>query len=174
MDALFAGLKAEWGQIDFLVHAIGFSDKNELRGRYVDTSRANFLMTMDISVYSFTAVCQRAAAIMAPGGSLLTLTSGDYGPKGTGATGVVWGLGGIVAGLLLAAIVAHGVRTLVVVVGGLGVVKELVARGEAGAPETERELHAARTQLRESGLPAAALWIVVGLVAIWKVVALTV
>ena len=74
MDALFAELAAKWGKIDFLVHAIGFSDKNELRGRYVDTSRQNFLMTMDISVYSFTAVCQRAAAMMNEGGSLLTLT----------------------------------------------------------------------------------------------------
>jgi len=74
MDALFARLSAKWGKIDFLVHAIGFSDKAELRGRYVDTSRANFLMTMDISVYSFTAVCARAAAMMNPGGSLLTLT----------------------------------------------------------------------------------------------------
>ncbi|MBE0552211.1 MAG: enoyl-ACP reductase FabI [Rhodobacteraceae bacterium] len=74
MDALFARLKEKWGTIDFLVHAIGFSDKNELRGRYVDTSRPNFLMTMDISVYSFTAVCQRAAAMMNEGGSLLTLT----------------------------------------------------------------------------------------------------
>jgi len=74
MDALFAGLKAEWGSLDFVVHAIGFSDKNELRGRYVDTSRPNFLMSMDISVYSFTAICQRAAAMMGPGGSLLTLT----------------------------------------------------------------------------------------------------
>lgn len=133
---------------------------------------------------TFTAQCHRLPLrlLVAVGitcgvtvvGSLLTLTSGDYGPKGTGATGVVWGFGGIVAGLLLAAIVAHGVRTLVIVVGGLGVVKELVARGEAGAPDTERELHAARAQLRESGLPAAALWIVLGLVAIWKVVALTV
>ena len=74
MDAVFAGLKDTWGTIDFVVHAIGFSDKNELRGRYVDTSRANFQMTMDISVYSFTAVCQRAAAMMPEGGSLLTLT----------------------------------------------------------------------------------------------------
>ena len=74
MDALFAHLAKLWGKIDFLVHAISFSDKSELRGRYVDTSRANFLMTMDISVYSFTAVCQRAAAMMNPGGSLLTLT----------------------------------------------------------------------------------------------------
>ncbi len=74
MDALFARLAEKWGKIDFLVHAIGFSDKAELRGRYVDTSRANFLLTMDISVYSFTAVCARAAAMMNPGGSLLTLT----------------------------------------------------------------------------------------------------
>ena len=74
MDALFAWLEEQWGTIDFVVHAIGFSDKNELRGRYVETSRANFLMSMDISVYSFTAVCQRAAKIMTKGGSLLTLT----------------------------------------------------------------------------------------------------
>ncbi len=74
IDALFQGLQAEWGSLDFLVHAIGFADKNELRGRYVDTSRAGFALAMDISVYSFTAVCQRASAMMGPGGSLLTLT----------------------------------------------------------------------------------------------------
>jgi enoyl-[acyl-carrier protein] reductase I len=74
MDALFTWLEAEWGTIDFVVHAIGFSDKNELRGRYVETSRANFLMSMDISVYSFTAICARAARLMPNGGSLLTLT----------------------------------------------------------------------------------------------------
>jgi enoyl-[acyl-carrier protein] reductase I len=74
LDRLFADLKDLWGEIDFVVHAIGFSDKGELRGRYVDTTRDNFLKTMDISVYSFTAVCQRAAAMMRPGGSLLTMT----------------------------------------------------------------------------------------------------
>ncbi len=74
VDALFAHLAGLWGKIDFLVHAIGFSDKNELRGRYIDTSKANFLMTMDISVFSFTSVARRAAAMMGPGGSLLTLT----------------------------------------------------------------------------------------------------
>jgi len=74
LDSLFERLKSEWGSLDFVVHAIGFSDKNELRGRYVDTSAANFRMTMDISVYSFTAVCRRAAAMMPSGGSLLTLT----------------------------------------------------------------------------------------------------
>ena len=62
LDALFQTLGARWGGLDFAVHAIGFSDKNELRGRYVDTSRANFTMSMDISVYSFTAVARRAAA----------------------------------------------------------------------------------------------------------------
>ena len=74
MKALFAALKERWGTLDFVVHAIGFSDKNELRGRYVDTSRDNFLMSMDISVYSFTAIAQQASAMMNPGGSLLTLT----------------------------------------------------------------------------------------------------
>ncbi|MCH2094844.1 MAG: enoyl-ACP reductase FabI [Rhodobacteraceae bacterium] len=74
IDALFDALAATWGKLDFIVHAIGFSDKNELRGRYVDTTRDNFLMTMDISVFSFTAVVNRAAAMMNDGGSCLTLT----------------------------------------------------------------------------------------------------
>ena len=74
MDALFTGLQERWGSLDFVVHAIGFSDKNELRGRYVDTSRANFTMSMDISVYSFTAVMQRAEKMMTNGGSAITLT----------------------------------------------------------------------------------------------------
>ena len=74
LDRTFAALAEEWPQIDFLVHAIGFSDKNELRGRYVDTSLDNFLLTMNISVYSFVAVAQRAARMMKPGGALLTLS----------------------------------------------------------------------------------------------------
>lgn len=74
VDALFNTIKDRWGKIDFVVHAIGFSDKNELRGRYVDTSRSNFAMSMDISVFSFTDVCRRAAPLMTDGGSLLTLT----------------------------------------------------------------------------------------------------
>ena len=74
LDTAFATLAARWPSIDFVVHAIGFSDKNELRGRYCDTTLDNFLMTMNISVYSFTAVAQRAAAMMPEGGSLLTLT----------------------------------------------------------------------------------------------------
>lgn len=74
LDATFAALAAEWPTIDFVVHAIGFSDKNELRGKFVDTSLNNFLMTMNISVYSFVAVCQRAAKMMPNGGALLTLS----------------------------------------------------------------------------------------------------
>ncbi len=74
LDAVFAELKEKWGKIDFVVHAIGFSDKNELNGRYVDTSADNFAQTMQISVYSFTAVAQRAEKLMSDGGSMLTLT----------------------------------------------------------------------------------------------------
>lgn len=74
IDALFDALEEKWGKLDFVVHAIGFSDKNELRGRYVDTSRSNFQMTMDISVFSFTAVMKRAEKLMTDGGSALTLT----------------------------------------------------------------------------------------------------
>ena len=74
LDACFAELAAKWPTIDFLVHAIGFSDKNELRGRYVDTSADNFALTMNISVFSFTTVARRALAMMPAGGSLLTLS----------------------------------------------------------------------------------------------------
>ena len=74
LDTAFAGLAERWPTLDFLVHAIGFSDKNELRGKYVDTSLDNFLMTMNISAYSFVAVAKRARAMMPEGGSLLTLT----------------------------------------------------------------------------------------------------
>jgi len=74
LDAAFEALKAKWDGLDFIVHAIGFSDKNELRGGYVDTSLDNFLMTMNISVYSFCAVAQRARRMMKPGGSMLTLS----------------------------------------------------------------------------------------------------
>ena len=74
LDRAFETLKARWETIDFVVHAIGFSDKNELRGKYVDTSLDNFLMTMNISAYSLVAVAKRAAAMMPNGGSILTLT----------------------------------------------------------------------------------------------------
>lgn len=74
LDAVFATLQKEWGSLDFLVHSLAFSDREELKGRYVDTSRANFARSLDISCYSFTAVAQRAARLMTHGGSLVTLT----------------------------------------------------------------------------------------------------
>lgn len=74
LDAAFDELAQDWPTIDFVVHAISFSDKNELRGKYVDTSLENFLMTMNISAYSFVAVAKRARAMMPEGGSLLTLS----------------------------------------------------------------------------------------------------
>ena len=77
VDAVFESLKQEWGKLDFVVHAIGFSDKNELKGRYIDaTTRENFTRTMVISCYSFTEIAQRAVPMMNEGGSLLTLTYG--------------------------------------------------------------------------------------------------
>jgi enoyl-[acyl-carrier protein] reductase I len=74
IDSLFETIKEKWGKLDFLVHAIAFSDKDELEGRYVDTSRDNFLKSHDISVYSFTSVVNRAEKLMPDGGSCLTLT----------------------------------------------------------------------------------------------------
>lgn len=74
IDTTFAALEKAWGKLDFLVHAIGFSDKNELKGRYIDTSPENFALTMNISCYSFTAVMQRAEKLMTDGGSAITLT----------------------------------------------------------------------------------------------------
>lgn len=74
IEKLFALLKEKWGKIDFVVHAIAFSDKNELDGLYLNTTRANFLRTMDISCFSFTSICKHAAPLMTDGGSLLTLS----------------------------------------------------------------------------------------------------
>src|SRR5471030_1003144 len=74
LDAVFAHLAQQWGSIDFLVHSLAFSDRDELKGRYVDTSRANFARILDISCYSFTAVAQRAASLMPKGGALVTLS----------------------------------------------------------------------------------------------------
>ncbi len=74
IDSLFDGVEKAWGGIDFLVHAIAFSDKNELKGKYVDTSLENFQITMNISCYSFTALARRASALMKNGGSMVTLT----------------------------------------------------------------------------------------------------
>lgn len=74
LDNVFTEIKGGWGELDFVVHAIAYSDKEQLKGQYVDTTAENFAMTMDVSCYSFTAVCQRAHPLMTTGGSLITLT----------------------------------------------------------------------------------------------------
>ena len=74
IDTVFSDLESKWGSLDFLVHAIAYSDKEELKGQYIDTSPENFQLTMNVSCYSFTAICQRARKMMTNGGSLLTLT----------------------------------------------------------------------------------------------------
>jgi len=74
MNAVFAEIESQWGKLDFLVHAIAYSDKEELKGQYIDTSEENFQKTMNISCYSFTALCQRARKLMVDGGSMVTLT----------------------------------------------------------------------------------------------------
>ncbi|MFC3231548.1 enoyl-ACP reductase FabI [Marinibaculum pumilum] len=74
LDALFAEVKEKWGGLDFLVHAIAYSDKDQLKGRYLETTPENFARTLQVSCYSFTAVCQRAVPLMSAGGSILTLT----------------------------------------------------------------------------------------------------
>jgi enoyl-[acyl-carrier protein] reductase I len=76
VDNVFAVLKEKWGTIDFIVHSIGFSDKNELKGKYADTSRENFIRTMVISCFSFTEIAKRAAVLMSNGGAMVTLTYG--------------------------------------------------------------------------------------------------
>jgi len=74
VDAVFVELESKWGKLDFVVHAIAYSDKEELKGRYVDTTRANFLRSMDVSCYSFTSIANRAAPLMKDGGSMVTLS----------------------------------------------------------------------------------------------------
>ncbi|MBL6927681.1 MAG: enoyl-ACP reductase FabI [Rhodospirillales bacterium] len=74
IDAVFDEIRARWGRLDFLVHAIAFSDKEELKGRYIDTTPENFAATLNISCYSFTAICNRAAPLMVDGGSMITLS----------------------------------------------------------------------------------------------------
>ncbi len=74
LDALFAALQTNWGKLDFVVHALAFSDREQLKGHYVDTTRDNFLRTLDISCFSFTDLCRRAAPLMSDGGSMLTMS----------------------------------------------------------------------------------------------------
>ncbi len=131
MDETFRVLKDTWGTMDFLVHAIGFSNKEELEGRYIETSAENFALTMNISVYSFTAVAKRAEAMLNPGGALLTLTY--YGAEKVVPNYNVMG----VAKAALEASVRYlaadlGSRSIRVNAISAGAIKTLAASGIAG------------------------------------------
>jgi enoyl-[acyl-carrier protein] reductase I len=127
LDRTFATLKERWDSLDFVVHAIGYSDKNELRGKFVDTTMDNFLMTMNISVYSFIAVAQRARAMMSAGGSLLTLTY-------YGAEKVIphYNVMGVAKGIRVNGISAGPIKTLAA--SGIGDFRYIMKWNEYNAP----------------------------------------
>ncbi|MEQ9682000.1 MAG: enoyl-ACP reductase FabI [Rhodospirillales bacterium] len=119
IDSVFQRLKAEWGGLDFVVHAVAYSDKDELKGQYLNTSRDNFLRTMDVSCYSFTALARAAAGMMGEGGSLITLTY-------TGSTRVMPNYN--VMGVAKAALEAS-VRYLAANLGGQGIRVNAISAG---------------------------------------------
>lgn len=144
MDSVFKTLKDTWGTIDFVVHAIAFSDKNELKGRYVDTTAENFSKSMLISAYSFTEVCKRAAELMPNGGSCLTLTYlgaekyiPNYNVMGVAKAAleasihfIAYDLGG--QNIRVNAISAGPIRTLAAA--GIGDFKQILSWNELNAP----------------------------------------
>ena len=145
MDAVFAAIAAQWGRLDFLVHAIGYADKAYLRGRYLDTPREAFLQALDISCYSFTALAQRAVPLMRPGGALLTLTylgaervMPHYNVMGVAKAALeasvrylAADLGGV--GIRVNAISAGPVRTLAAA-GGIGDFRYILKWNQLNAP----------------------------------------
>jgi len=144
MDKTFEAIKQKWGKLDFVVHAIGFSNKEELEGRYIETSRENFALTMDISVYSFTAVAKRAEALMTDGGSLLTLTYygaekvlPNYNVMGVAKAALEASVRYLAAdmgpkGIRVNAISAGAIKTLAA--SGIGNLREMLHYQEANAP----------------------------------------
>jgi enoyl-[acyl-carrier protein] reductase I len=144
MDETFAAVKSAWGGLDFLVHAIAFSDKNELEGRYIETSADNFSRTMNISVYSLTAVAKRAEALMTGGGSILTLTyygaekyMPNYNVMGVAKAALECSVRYLAADLgpksiRVNAISAGAIKTLAA--SGIGGLRTMLAYQEANAP----------------------------------------
>jgi enoyl-[acyl-carrier protein] reductase I len=128
MDALFDTIEKDWGSLDFVVHAIAYSDKEELKGKYVDTSRANFLRSLDISCFSFTDVCARASKLMPNGGSLVTLTY--YGAERVMPHYNVMGVAK--AALRVNAISAGPIKTLAA--SGIGDFRYILKWNELNAP----------------------------------------
>ncbi|VAX20231.1 Enoyl-[acyl-carrier-protein] reductase [NADH] [hydrothermal vent metagenome] len=144
MDRVFEAYKNEFGQMDFLVHGVAFSDKGELKGPYYQTSRENFLMTMDVSVYSFTAMARRAQNIMPDGGAMLTLTYygaqkavPNYNVMGVAKAGLEASVRYLAVdlgqrGIRVNAISAGPVKTLAS--SGVANFKDLMRRGVEGSP----------------------------------------
>ncbi|NOZ32738.1 MAG: enoyl-ACP reductase FabI [Alphaproteobacteria bacterium] len=144
MDATFAQVKKAWGGLDFLVHAIAFSDRSELEGRYIETSAENFAQTMNISVYSLTAVAKRAEPLMTEGGSILTLTyygaekyMPNYNVMGVAKAALECSVRYLAADLgpqsiRVNAISAGAIKTLAA--SGIGGLRTMLAYQEANAP----------------------------------------
>ncbi len=163
LDAVFDALKTRWGKLDFLVHAIAFSDKNELKGSFVDnTTRDNFLRTMDISAFSFVACAKRAAALMGPGGSLVTLTY-------LGAERVLPSYN--VMGVAKAALEAStryiardlgpkGIRANAISAGPMRTLAMAGISGGRGLINTGREWSLMKEDTSMEGIAGAALWLV--------------
>ena len=124
MDAVFEQIAAQWGSLDFMVHAIAYADKDELKGRYVDTTIGNFARSVDISCYSFTTLCQRAEKLMAKGGSIITLTY--YGAERVMPHYNVMGVA--------KAALEASVRYLAVDLGGAGIRVNAIAPGGVDTP----------------------------------------
>ena len=148
MDKLFASIKQQWGKLDFIVHSIAFADKNELKGRYIDTSLGNFQNSMQISCYSLTALAQKAEPLMAPGSSILSLTY-------YGAEKVIPGYNvmGVAKAALEASIryLAHDMGENGIRVNGIsaGPIKTLASSG-IGDFKTMLNIHAATSPLRRN------------------------
>jgi enoyl-[acyl-carrier protein] reductase I len=163
LDAVFDALKTRWGKLDFLIHAIAFSDKNELKGSFVEnTTRDNFLRTMDISAFSFVACAKRAAALMGPGGSLVTLTY-------LGAERVLPSYN--VMGVAKAALEAStryiardlgpkGIRANAISAGPMRTLAMAGISGGRGLINTGREWSLMKEDTSMEGIAGAALWLV--------------
>jgi len=144
LDTAFGEIEAKWGKIDFVVHAIAFSDKSELEGRFLDTTEANFLNSMNISVYSLVAVAKRAAAIMNEGGSILTLTYygaekviPNYNVMGVAKAALEASVRYLAAdlgpdGIRVNGISAGAIKTLAAA--GIGDFRKMLAYGEENSP----------------------------------------
>ncbi|MCU0882156.1 MAG: enoyl-ACP reductase [Hyphomonadaceae bacterium] len=162
MDAVFGELRAQWGGLDFLVHSIGFSDKNELRGSFVEnTTRENFLRTMDISAFSWVACAKRAAGLMTPGGSMVTLSY-------LGAERVLpsYNVMGVAKAALEAAtrymardLGPQGIRVNAISAGPMKTLAMAGIQGGRGLISTGREWSLMKEDTSMEGIAGAALWL---------------